>query len=409
MGSIARTTAGHRPPELCVELWTLIFDFATYVSDIYEPEFYDYSERIGPLNVDPHCKPAFKQSLETRRFIPLVCRAWYKLSIRFLYRSLWIEGFTTLPSLVTTLSSSGLERRDGDPTLGLYTERIDVVFPASRATDATELKGIEGLSNLTKCLPNLSAVVFAACRPTITHFDLPHEVIDAMYNLGARLKIIDWRNCQMRVSVSQVQGLFSSAPNLRHFSCYTCVSADSAALQPLPMMSSLSTFSYRHFQGQLNLDPTSMPALRHLVVESSRAPLPVWHGFLEAYGHQVRSVYFSISNEEKFQEEIDRIGASCPNLERLTLCVNTGHHFPRHLHLPPVHVLGLRFDVNTAVDAVWDYLWVVLSDVCEQTPSIRTVQFVAFPFGQLGQQVARGKERFPHLPIENHWDLAARD
>ncbi|KAI6141529.1 hypothetical protein EDD17DRAFT_1800119 [Pisolithus thermaeus] len=86
------------------EVWDHIFEIATHVPYTLVPEIFEKSTLIGD-DYNELCCPALKTAFATKRSLVLVCKQWWHLAIRYLYRTILIDNPRKILSICSTLQN----------------------------------------------------------------------------------------------------------------------------------------------------------------------------------------------------------------------------------------------------------------------------------------------------------------
>ncbi|EIW85591.1 hypothetical protein CONPUDRAFT_70361 [Coniophora puteana RWD-64-598 SS2] len=402
-------------PTLPPELWMQIFDISTFVNDVFVPEIYDYTSAYYPVHPpeDVPFKLPLEVSLLTRRSLPLVSKSWYKLSIRFLYKSLRVYSTSTFRSLAATLQKSKDHPTFIDTALGLFVHRLDVEFPdrhelGERGTVADISFVFEILSQIIRFSPNLSIVDFRTTSVKLVDHVVPNCIVDALCSHGASLRVVDLSSFLMRTSPSQIKALCSATPHLRSLSLHTwageprALTAEAATLPPMPYLTNFA-FAFGGEGADLIMPRKNFPSLRHLYCGCCRSWETKWETLLQIFGSQLTSVQMG-TNTFFFIDlvgEMQCLMSLCPRLERLTL------NLPGMCKLPLVELPAIRISAirpPTLEDQNYSSFWPSLDALYQHNQSIQSIEFVVHPDSKHGRKVAEAIERYPHVPIVNRWN-----
>ncbi|KDQ58752.1 hypothetical protein JAAARDRAFT_193277 [Jaapia argillacea MUCL 33604] len=146
------------------EIWLSIFDHATTVPQALDTHPQDPFD-LPPPSSGKQVQKKVYDSLVTKRYLVRVCKDWYELASRFLYREILIGRGRTLLSLRSTLLDSRRRAEESPaqaegtkftPSLGRYTLRFELATRThTNLKDTTPSSELETLIAIFYCLPNL--------------------------------------------------------------------------------------------------------------------------------------------------------------------------------------------------------------------------------------------------------------
>ncbi|KDQ58754.1 hypothetical protein JAAARDRAFT_34611 [Jaapia argillacea MUCL 33604] len=338
-----KATAHHSllPPEI----WLVIFDHATAVPQALDTHFRDPFDLPPPLSGRQVQKNIF-DSLVTKRYLVRVCKDWYQLASRFLYREILIGRGHTLVSLRSTLleshrraeeSATQTEGTKFTPSLGRYTLRFELATRThTTLKDMTPTTELETLIDIFRCLPNLQILIMATGGGPYPH--IPPGVLSSLGSrCGQSLRVIRWYRHPYPNS-SQWAQLLRTTPNLRILR-FATLDNNLGRLQsgsPLPYLMSLEQVS-----GSDTLSTTMPPnqtSLHHLSIFALYPPILLLH----SYGPQLTCITLITFDPN---DPLDLLSNTCPNLTKIIIHLQSPHTLPSRLPKTITH-LGLRFDMG---------------------------------------------------------------
>ncbi|KAI6094541.1 hypothetical protein EV401DRAFT_2084273 [Pisolithus croceorrhizus] len=337
------------------EVWDHIFEIATHVPYTLVPEIFEKSTLIGD-DYNELCHPALKTAFATKRSLVLVCKQWWHLAIRYLYRAILIDNPRKILSICSTLQNyaNGMGAVPGAKPLGWWAERLDVVI---RGADADE----EPLVDVVMCLPNL-AVVSLDIGERRSKDELILQSSDPATLLIER-----------QVSRGAVPTVYLTFP----------IYAMDDGFIPQNILSSLTTFAVKRMlimeggiPGGSGLEGRQI-SLREVVIDMTYDDFGSWSIFMGRYGIFLTSVHLTHCDnyQNRFSFYLTMIKQSCPNIRRLTLSVINFSCLTHMLSLPPIEYLGLS---TSGVYHYWmgtEALFSALATLRDTLPTLRVVQF----------------------------------
>ncbi|KAF8800053.1 hypothetical protein BYT27DRAFT_7200541 [Phlegmacium glaucopus] len=183
-------------PHLPPEIWSSIFQLATWSTDIYNPQ----------LMISPGCDALywaqlreFKRSLVTKRCLVRVCKAWYYIASPFLFEYIFLGKGRVLAPLRDGMlrSEHAVGSQELPHAIGSLTRRLDVHMH-DRTDDPGAIMDI--LADILNRLPNLRILTFAVfgLGYKASHY-LPENVLQATNACRDTLRFL---NCYGRLGPS---------------------------------------------------------------------------------------------------------------------------------------------------------------------------------------------------------------
>ena len=281
------------PPDLPVEMWLEIFQFATHVHQ---------HATIVPLNpftlkrVSTNVMAVNVPSLSSRTKLSLVlvCRSWRRIAIQMLYQYVVVRSPARAAALLAVLRSSQAASDDGHGPhagYGQWTRHIEVF---THARGASELRYLQTLFHIFQACPNLRML-----SGRWNHI-LPVEFLDAISRLyGPSLQGLYWNeaclNDYLSVTTPQFLASFQSLRvlDLRNF-VGGPISGQLVEWFPKPLLPKLQDLIISTYPQSLALATAlSLPALRNLIVKtaiSGEPPFDILTAFLKVHGPSLVSV-----------------------------------------------------------------------------------------------------------------------
>lgn len=388
----ARTLVPAHLPHLPPEIWDQILDAAAYVPYALPPEILERSHLIGhPYNSE--CRAALWSALLTNGAIVRVCKQWWHLAIRYLYRAIYIRDTRDLLSLRSTLQSynEGKGTFSGVDPLGWWTQRVDIIFDNDIEGDADQ----KSLAGIFDFLPNV-AIFSGTFSGSYSKTYMP-PTVHALRDCASSLRIIDWTASddnapdprilrQFEVLVKDLPKLrILNLPGLRQWADGTITNSTLASVRTLCLRDLIEGFQYREQEQGTPL------SLRELVLHAHpRWQEASWRSFLHHYGPHLTSVQLrAIGDPELISVYLPMVKQTCPNLHRLTLFLLSFSDMPTH-SLPPIEYLGLSIR-RLQCRAMFETLFSVLVVLKEELPTLHIVQL-------LDQQIVEDLLRY-NLPV----------
>ncbi|KAI6111165.1 hypothetical protein F5141DRAFT_1274587 [Pisolithus sp. B1] len=279
-------------PSLPPELWDRIFELATHVPYTLVPEIFEKSIFIGSIyNREYH--PKLRAALVTKRYLVRVCRQWWHIAIRHLYRAIYIGRARSLTSLCNTLEkyAAGKGTIAGAEPLGQWTQRLDIAIrdnPVRLDMDSS----VQYCANLITCLPNL-AIFSIRMLFVVAPAPLP-AILNALRYSASSFRVIDWTTVPMTPQPCEFVELVRSLPRLHTFHC-AHLRWDSEKF-PTSILSSLNTLALNRGPAGLEKshliesDSEQMHINLRKVVLDSLWSVDVWEEFMSSYGTFITSV-----------------------------------------------------------------------------------------------------------------------
>ncbi|KAI6123169.1 hypothetical protein EDD16DRAFT_1725320 [Pisolithus croceorrhizus] len=364
-------------PSLPPELWDHIFELATHVPYTLVPEIFEKSIFIGPIyNREYH--PKLRAALVTKRYLVRVCRQWWHIAIRHLYRAIYIGRARSLSSLCNTLEkyAAGKGTVAGAEPLGQWTQRLDV---AVRDRSARPDMDAQHCANLVKRLPNLAIV---SIRMLFAVAPLPlFGILNALRYSASSIRVLDWTPEPLSYQSSEIVELLWSLPRLHTLHCPQL--RWGREYFPTSILSSLNTLSLtfgpRLEKNRLTEgDPEQTCInLRKVVLDSLRS-IDVWEDFMSCYGTSITSVQIlAFSSTLRLNQYLDMVKRLCPNLLQMTILADvfSWMSFVDSL-LPPVEYLGLIARAFQGTRTAYRRLFSCLAILKDRVPTLRVIQFL---------------------------------
>ncbi|KAI6037097.1 hypothetical protein BKA83DRAFT_4171745 [Pisolithus microcarpus] len=336
------------------EVWDHIFEIATHVPYILIPEIFDKSTFIGDEYNDVYL-PALVDAFATKRNLVLVCKQWWHLAIRYLYRALVIDDTRKLLSICSTLQSyaNGKGAVPGAKPLGWWTERLDVETCESAADE-------ERLVDVIMCLPNLAIVHLDFRIRQPKDEPISRSIPNALRQVASSLRVLDWSTGSSDpATLLVVRELLAELPQL------------------------FTTFAVKGMLiTEWGIPGESWPgdrriSLREVVINVGWNGSESWPIFMRLYGTFLSSVHLTICDgyRGRLFPHLAMIKQSCPNIRRLTLSMIGFSYLTRDtLSLPPIEYLGLSMCGVFHNKMESKSLFSALATLQDTLPTLRVVQ-----------------------------------
>ncbi|KIK17862.1 hypothetical protein PISMIDRAFT_210899 [Pisolithus microcarpus 441] len=376
----ARPTVPARLPHLPPEIWDQILDVATYVPYSFAPEILERSCLIGhPYNSE--CRAALWSALLTKGTIVRVCKQWWYIAIRHLYRAIYIRDTRDVLSLRNTLGkyAEGNGTVAGVESLGSWTQRVDIVFDDDSTVDE------ESLADIFKFLPNLA--VFSGTFSSTDSVTYLQPTIHALLGCASSLRVFDWSASDDNVLEPRVLRRFEALvrdlpqlhtlnfPGLLQLADGTITKATLTSVHTLCLRDLVVEGRFRHEED------TTLLNLRELVLYTPpRWQEPSWRRFLHHYGPYFTSVQLrATSDPGLIPAYLSVVNQTCPNIRRLTLFVLSFSDIPISAtpasDIPPVEYLGLSVR-RLQCRSMYETLFSSLAILKEELPTLHVVQLL---------------------------------
>ncbi|KAI6004927.1 hypothetical protein EDD15DRAFT_2444518 [Pisolithus albus] len=341
------------------EVWDRIFEIATHVPYILIPEIFDKSTLIGD-EYNTIYLPALADAFATKRNLVLVCKQWWHLATRYLYRALFINRRHSrkLLSIWSTLQSyaNGKGAVPGAKPLGWWTERLDVAFCLTAAGEAR-------LADIIMCLPNLAIVHLNFRIRPIDHTSILRSITNALRQAASHSVCL------------------TELPRLCILRCDSMPWMDGVI--PPNILSSITTFSVQEMlitdgdiPGESRLGHRRVN-LREVIISAGRNGLESWSIFMRLYGTFLTSVHLTMFDGywDVLFHHLAMIEQSCPNIRRLTLSMIDFSDLTRDmLALPPIEYLGVNMFEMFHDEMESESLFSALAIFKDTLPTLRVVQ-----------------------------------
>lgn len=307
------------PPLIPHEVWLHIFELATFVPGILDPDIHDPFESASPLDeaLLPYRKDALEisQSLATRRALVGVCKLWRALVSPLLYQAVVIRNVRQLEALHGVLCSTGSH----GTTLSSFVRRLDMVD----INFVMEPEVLTTLAPLVGCLSrlrvlNLQGELHADNRDVATRLS---ETLGA--NCSSTLQKLIW-DVDPPPASAAFGALLARFQKLR-----TCVVgfhddlADDLCLLDFPALPELRFSTLTH-----SVLPDSCAVSRHAIA-SPHLTQALFHeirdvsehcveGFLTATGSSLTTAYFLVY-ASLASAQCEHLTRFCPRLRHVVL------------------------------------------------------------------------------------------
>ncbi|KAI6037215.1 hypothetical protein BKA83DRAFT_4173133 [Pisolithus microcarpus] len=364
-------------PRFPLEVWEYVFELATHVPCTLVPELYEKSDCIGDQ------RSALEAALVTKRSLVLVCKQWQYMTMRYLYRIVLIPTGLDLLALDRTLRNyaTGSGSCVGTQSPGQWTRRLDITLDLCNECEDLE-RFVKHLTYIIKSLPQLEIVSFAipdSLGPEPGSVIMPFRALDALRCSANSLRILDWSGSDFFPQAHQLEELLRDLPNLRVLHCYRLVWAN--GIIPSNILSSLTTLAVRALVGRVDhpgegdLHDACVNLREFIYYGGGPGAFP--QKFLIHYGKYLRVVKW-YSSFAWYNNELDLVLKSCPNLDRLTIFfISLGpsdNSRLRTLSFPCVSYLGVKLVVLT-----FQELFPFLAHLRNTVPTLRVFQLVDPP------------------------------
>ncbi|KDQ58761.1 hypothetical protein JAAARDRAFT_206611 [Jaapia argillacea MUCL 33604] len=320
-------------------------------------------------------------SLATKRYLVRVCKDWYQLASRFLYREIIIGRGHTLVSLRSTLleshwraeeSATQAEETQFTPFLGQYTLRFEIATRIRPGLeDTTVISELETLIDIFRCLPNLQICIMAKGGPYHPiKLQFPLGVLSSLGSYcGKSLRVIRWHRYPHPTAPQWTQ-LLHTTSNLRilRFPSHDSNRGKLQSGHPLPHLMSLEGAESSDVLLGTALPNQIYPSLYHLSISPFLPPTFL----LNSYGPQLTLITITRHTTD---ETINLLSTACPNLTKLVIHFSSPPNFPSRLPKSITH-LGLR--CNTRNRNIYDSharpVFEGLKSI--QVPNLQVVRFL---------------------------------
>lgn len=288
------------------EIWIQIFEMATRVPSELNADAVSIFERSTHLEA----QQAREFTLPTRRALPLVNRAFYYSSTRYLYQSILIRKGSDVRRLSRTLVDTLSDGTTESVGHGRWTKRLDIEIRRSRRWHGI---GNEELFHLLPFMPNLEILVGFGT------WDLPDDRIMTMGLRSCKnLKMVFLPSNMLPKYQAAIFPLMTSAPltsSLRIFYPNHPGSAQSTKLDsyydPKQCCNFVAlTTSDAWIQEYAAHDPTYFPHLRTLHVYGA-----TYMPFIMTHGHKITTLDLEISLWHQAAPLVEHL----PNLQSIVL------------------------------------------------------------------------------------------
>ncbi|KIK19543.1 hypothetical protein PISMIDRAFT_623018 [Pisolithus microcarpus 441] len=368
-------------PSLPPELWDYIFELATHVPYTLVPEIFEKSIFIGSIyNREYH--PKLRAALVTKRYLVRVCRQWWHMAIRYLYRAIYIGRSRSLTSLCNTLEkyAAGKGTIAGAEPLGQWTQRLDVAIrdnPVRRDVD------VQYCVNLVTCLPNL-AIFSIRMLDVAVPAPLP-GILNALRNSASSIRVLDWNTSPHTPQPCAFVELVRSLPRLHTFRC--AYRRWDRVYFPTSILSSLNTLVLNRGPDRLEKDRLTESDSEQTHINLRKVVLDLywsvdsWEEFMSSYGTFITSVQILAfrSTTREINNFLDLVNRLCPHILQMTILVDVFScmSFVDSL-LPPVEYLGFMSRKFQETRAAYRRLFSNLAIFKDRVPTLRVIQFLDF-------------------------------
>ncbi|KAF9460324.1 hypothetical protein BDZ94DRAFT_1299972 [Collybia nuda] len=372
-------------PELPPELWLRIHELATHVPSLLDPDLaldFSSSSRRARWKL-------LRESLITKRYLVRVCKQWRSLATPFLYKSLYIGRGRALPSLSSTLNlSKENPRRHGtNYALGFWTQRIDVVMRdhiGIHGQDRDVSAELYLLSEIFRCLPNLTIINFGITATLYCEIHLPAVVLQSIADTsGSCLRAIVWHVDTPAPYKVDWRTFLLRTPNVKTVQCPTSFFVDSPAqLDNSIQIPELLSLEHLSVIADDEVDPPSpehlpfLPLHRLCIVSVTNAGILPQVALLEKYGGNLKVFQLGGQVLGELLFNLRLIANTCPNLYRLDISFSEDINEKIDWSALPenIQILGLQFDRGRFPKKVYETLF---SSLCDITPGtkLKVIQF----------------------------------
>lgn len=361
----AQSRATKPPPELPLELWLEIFQFATYVHRSTSIKPLDpFAPRRISNNVMATNTPAL--SVRTKLALVLVCKAWKVVAERFLYENLVIRSPARASAILEVLLASRSTLPGGEIDIGYGRWPIHIeIFTHARGSN--DIRFLQTVFRIFRCCPNLRYLSGSWMHP------LPVEFLDAISTLyGSTLQGLCWNEINTTSAFTSTTPNFLDAfHNLRVLDLRYYVGCELAQLidplMPQPTLPFVTDLILSTRQESLQVASfLSLPRLRNLTLSITlydcqafkpRVPYHELRKFIEKHGNRLTSVDLqtpapylepepdsssSRHRVEHVRPDVFLEPGACPNLVSLVFPVTSEPLTPQvHLNLRRIGLRGV--------------------------------------------------------------------
>ena len=414
------------------EIWLHIFELATCVPGIFDPDVrdpfdipMDANSRLLDLRFE---QSHIRKSLLTKRRIVRVCKLWCALATPLLYQAVILRHMHCVHSLHSTLMQQCAR---AEVPLGFWVHRADVNLRFDRDKGDGNAEDLSVLAEVIRCFPNLRVLAVASqlfAHPSgDTMADLLCVAVGA--SCSPQLLKLIWA-FDIHPSDSAFSALFKRMPQLR-----TLVvgpedpQADFCplALPPLPDLRFVTVAHMVEEADTMILDP--FPNLQQILLRwVADSTLACLSDFLRFRAPDITTAYLSMDLGPAAMICFT-LAENCPRLTRIVLIADRwssitenydGYFFSNGggagdlnsvPFLPPVTHLGLACTQNQASNVTYRRVFVWLTE--HDPSSLKVVRFMN-PKGlkdlhnRHSKVLTEGLAGLPALRVEDHQGIDLR-
>lgn len=368
--------------DLPIEIWLNIFDWATFVPNLFDTHAPDPFAYPPPMTQD-EIQERLIQSRLTRRNIVRVSKSWKQLATAFLYRAAIFRRACALSEFLRILAKSELQMkktdsvhsRDGQITLGSMVRRIDLAL----MDVLTEKDEAIILKNAFIKLPNLE--IFVVRRKISNDEYFPQCLMIGLSLITApNLRVFDVPHHMQAMETQLLHEVLNERP-LRRLRCSPSESSYEAFIDVrAPYLEHLHS-SYTPLQ--VSLQPNLIKSLNSLTYLTFDQLYDVvgFNDLLVAVGPQLRTLELSRpapGADQMYIGILAEAASACPNLRDVIL----NFHDPSAVlvrgfpSFPQVKNLGIRLMRHRCRRSECNILFQGLATIIRRNPSIELVRFL---------------------------------
>ncbi|KAF9462441.1 hypothetical protein BDZ94DRAFT_1283038 [Collybia nuda] len=259
-------------PDLPLEIWLEIFQFATYVHQHVTIVPLDpFSMKRVSTNVMGVNTPTL--SMRTKLSLVLVCRSWRRISVQMLYEHLVIRSPARANAILSVLRNSAQRLQYDDretgkiysfPGYGMWTRHVEIF---THARGAHDIRYLQSIFHILQVCPNLRTLSGTWVHP------LPLEFLNAIAILyGPSLEALYWGELTTfpTITTPEFLGSFQSLRvlDLRNYvgNEFVVGSETSPRISSLPKVQHLIMST--HSRSVAVATALSLPSLRNLTIKT---------------------------------------------------------------------------------------------------------------------------------------------
>ncbi|KAK0455177.1 uncharacterized protein EV420DRAFT_1554545 [Desarmillaria tabescens] len=345
--------------ELPPEIWSLIFDLATQVPGAYDPDCLALAFTHPPSKFQIQ---ETKKSLSSRSRLIRVCKLWSIFALKNLFEHITVVRDASIVSLRDKLVRSREDAGTGHH-LGCYTKRLDISLKTSDIN-----KTITNLSDIIRCLPNLSFIkIFLnnTNRP-VSRFNhgrdntaVPDPFLDALCLSCPSLQVLEiLPRSSFYIPHTDLHRIFSSFPKLSSFrndgDMYHLLTPGESCLHLAASVTTvaINDLYFKSIPVAIPPDPSTFPLLQTAIFYTMIRAERQFSSFIQIHGSTLTTIMIRFSKtstpQDFFCGVLRTIGTSCPGVINFMIWFDTWNWFEgpaglTRFHFPPsIRVFGIR-------------------------------------------------------------------